>query len=298
MQDFIYQIVDPNKKHVNPKAFALVVLSNAIRSIYSMELSQLNPSLCDTTLTTIELFLERFEKADVKSKLTDMAELLTTKVKAADERVNGDKSSTLFLYETVPDIVRQKPTALSRIIAFMYEVVNSLVDSITVVTDEHSELNGQFSHLSVVEFDYDGIVWRYELPNLGAGYNEGSVTDNLVRIVDGIKSPAFKGDSLDIDILFSLISSAISAKLTYNYFADVAKADENTVVRAQSLAKIAGGDWCEYLPTAHDYPNVFDLFAENYPNASQYEIGVSALNHLTTLDANDIDKVLEGFATV
>ena len=297
MQEFVYPIIDHSNNQVNPKAFSLVALSHALRNIYSMLLSEQNPSLDDDTIMTISMFFEQFEQPSVKGELTNMVELLKTKVNAANEKMNAD-ASTMFLHAAVPDIVRKKTSAMSYIIIFMYEVVNSLVDSITIVTDEHSELDGQYSHLSVVEFDYDGIVWRYELPNFGVSHNESSASDGIIRVVNGINNPVFSGDSFDIDILFSLISAAITTKLTCDYFNGIAESDDKTVSRAKALAKVASGDWHEYLSTAHDYPYVIDLLTENYPDMPKYEIEVSALSQLTTLDASGIEKVLERFAAV
>ena len=297
MQEFIYQIVEPSNNHVNPKAFSLVALSHAIRSIYSMELSNLSPSLCQTTLTAIELCYERFEAPSVRRELSDMVALLTAKVVAVNEAMEQD-ASAMFLYASVPDVVRQKPSVMSYILAFMYEVLNSLVDSITVVTDEHSEVDGQFSHLSVVEFDYDGIVWRYELPNLGVSHENGSANDKITRVVDGIKNPVFEGDAFDVDTLFGLISSAMTSKLACDYLNSFAVSDDKVVGRAKALAQVVNGDWHEYVPTVHDYPQIVSLIAKNSSNMSQYEIEVTALQHLTTLDANDIDKVLKGFSAV
>lgn len=303
MQEFVYPIIDHSNNQVNPKAFSLVALSHALKNIYSMLLSEQNPSLGDATIMTIGMFFEQFEQPSMKGELTNMVELLKTKVNAANEKMNAD-ASTMFLHAAVPDIVRKKTSAMSYILIFMYEVVNSLVDSITIVTDEHSELelDGQYSHLyshlSVIEFDYDGIVWRYELPNLGVSHNESSASDGIIRVVNGINNPVFSGDSFDIDILFSLISAAITTKLTCDYFIGIAESDDKTVSRAKALAKVASGDWHEYLSTAHDYPYIIDLLTENYPDMPKYEIEVSALSQLTTLDASGIEKVLEGFAAV
>ena len=140
---------------------------------------------------------------------------------------------------------------------FYSEAVESLVDSVKIMKDEHKKMKGtddDYEHHTRIKFTHGDNSWTYCVrikdgkPTDIRGFMNGSAT----KFHDLEKTHEACQEAVNVDFLLKNVARSIALERGYVFLSTLAAKDTTAVSKARTIAIVLGGDYKNYLlPAKH-----------------------------------------------